>query len=170
MKKYDKTLLKNLYRTMVRIRLVEESFVEPILSGEIKCPVHLYTGEEAIATGICANLTHRDYVFGTHRSHGHYLAKGGGMKKMVAEIYGKVTGSAKGRGGSMHVIDMKVGMLGAAPIVAGTVALAVGAALASHVRKDNRVSVAFFGDGATGEGVLYEALNFAAVKKLPVIF
>ncbi|MDP3956707.1 MAG: thiamine pyrophosphate-dependent dehydrogenase E1 component subunit alpha [bacterium] len=170
LKTYSSDLLQNLYRTMVRIRLVEESFVEPILNGEIKCPVHLYTGEEAIATGICANLTHRDYVFGTHRSHGHYIAKDGGMKEMVAEIYGKVTGCAKGRGGSMHVIDTKVGMLGAAPIVAGTVSLAVGAALASHIRGEKRVAVTFFGDGAVGEGVLHEALNFASVKKLPVIF
>lgn len=170
LKQYPKELLQNLCRTMTRIRLVEESFVGPILSGEIKCPVHLYTGEEAIATGICANLTHKDYIFGTHRSHGHYIAKGGGMKEMVAEIYGKVTGCAKGRGGSMHVIDMRVGMLGAAPIVAGTVSLAVGAALASQIRKENRVSIAFFGDGAVGEGVLHEALNFSAVKKLPVIF
>jgi len=155
---------------MVRIRLVEESFVEPILSEEIRCPVHLYTGEEAVATGVCANLTVRDYVFGTHRSHGHYIAKGGGMKEMVAEIYGKQTGCAKGRSGSMHVIDTKIGMMGAAPIVAGTVSLAVGAALASQIRKENRVTIAFFGDGAVGEGVLHEALNFAAIKKLPVIF
>src|SRR3989344_6918095 len=145
-KTYSWGLLKNLYGTMVRIRLVEESFVEPILSGEIKCPVHLYTGEEAIATGICANLTHKDYTFGTHRSHGHYLAKGGGMKKMVAEIYGKVTGCAKGRGGSMHVIDVRHGMLGAAPIVAGTGSLATGAALAAKIRKEKRLAASFFGD------------------------
>lgn len=170
LKQYHKDFLENLYRTMMRIRLVEESFVEPILSGEIRCPVHLYTGEEAIATGVCANLTDRDYVFGTHRSHGHYIAKGGNMKAMVAEIYGKVTGCAKGRGGSMHVIDTKVGMMGAAPIVAGTVSLAAGAALTSRIRKDNRVTVAFFGDGAVGEGGLHESLNFAAVKKLPMIF
>jgi len=170
MKKYDKTLLKNLYRAMVRIRLVEESFVEPILSGEIKCPVHLYAGEEAIAAGICANLNIKDYIFGSHRSHGHYLAKGGDMNELVAEIYGKVTGCAKGRGGSMHVIDVKHGMLGAAPIVAGTVSLATGAALAAKIRKEKRVAVSFFGDGAVGEGVLHESLNFAALNKLPIIF
>lgn len=170
LKQYPKDFLQSLYRTMVRIRLVEESFVEPILSGEIKCPVHLYSGEEAVATGVCANLTHKDYVFGTHRSHGHYLAKGGDMEAMVAEIYGKVTGCAKGRGGSMHVIDTRVGMMGAAPIVAGTISLAAGAALASRIRKEKRVSVAFFGDGAVGEGGLHESLNFAAVKKLPMVF
>jgi len=155
---------------MLRIRLCEESLVEPIIKGEMKGPVHLYTGEEAIATGVCAALSRKDYVFGTHRSHGHYLAKGGTLQKLIAEIYGKETGCSKGRGGSMHIIDPEKGMLGAAPIVAGTISLAVGAALASKIKGEQRVSVSFFGDGATGEGVLYESLNFAALKKLPVIF
>jgi len=155
---------------MKRIRLCEESLVEPIIKGEMKGPVHLYTGEEAIATGVCAALSRKDYVFGTHRSHGHYLAKGGTLQKLIAEIYGKETGCSKGRGGSMHIIDPEKGMLGAAPIVAGTISLAVGAALASKIKGEQRVSVSFFGDGATGEGVLYESLNFAALKKLPVIF
>jgi len=154
----------------LRIRLCEESLVEPIIKGEMKGPVHLYTGEEAIATGVCAALSRKDYVFGTHRSHGHYLAKGGTLQKLIAEIYGKETGCSKGRGGSMHIIDPEKGMLGAAPIVAGTISLAVGAALASKIKGEQRVSVSFFGDGATGEGVLYESLNFAALKKLPVIF
>ncbi len=170
MKKYPKSFLRDLYKTMLRIRICEESFVDPILKGEIKCPVHLYTGEEAVATGICANLDHKDYIFGSHRSHGHYLAKGGDMKAMVAEIYGKETGCAKGRGGSMHVVDTKVGMMGAVPIVAGTVSLATGAALASKIRKEKRVAVSFFGDGAVGEGILHESLNLAALKKLPIIF
>jgi len=168
--KYSKLFLKQLYRTMLRIRLCEESLVEPIIKGEMKGPVHLYTGEEAIATGVCAALSRKDYVFGTHRSHGHYLAKGGTLQKLIAEIYGKETGCSKGRGGSMHIIDPEKGMLGAAPIVAGTISLAVGAALASKIKGEQRVSVSFFGDGATGEGVLYESLNFAALKKLPVIF
>jgi len=155
---------------MLRIRLCEESLVEPIIKGEMKGPVHLYTGEEAIATGVCAALSRKDYVFGTHRSHGHYLAKGGTLQKLIAEIYGKETGCSKGRGGSMHIIDPEKGMLGAAPIVAGTISLAAGAALASKIKGEQRVSVSFFGDGATGEGVLYESLNFAALKKLPVIF
>jgi len=170
MKEYEKEFLLNLYRTMLQIRLVEESLVEPILNGDVKCPVHLYTGEEAIATGVCAALFETDYVFGNHRSHGHYLAKGGDVKTLVAEIYGKETGCARGRGGSMHVIDPEIGMMGAAPIVAGTISLAVGAALASKIRKDNRVSVSFFGDGATGEGVLYESLNFASLNSLPILF
>lgn len=155
---------------MIKIRLVEESFVEPIVKGEIKTPCHLYTGEEAIATGVCATLNLDDRVFGNHRSHGHYLAKGGSLKKMVAEIYSRKTGCAKGRGGSMHLCAPDVGMMGAAPIVGGTISLAVGSALASKIKKDKRVTVSFFGDGATGEGVLYESLNFASLKKLSIIF
>jgi len=167
---YSNNFAIDLYRKMLEIRLCEESFVEPILKGNVKCPVHLCTGEEAISVGVCAALEATDYVFGNHRSHGHFIAKGGKINEMVAEIYGKVTGCSRGRGGSMHLIDPDVGMLGAAPIVAGTISLAVGAALASRIRNDNRVSVTFFGDGATNEGVLFESMNFAALKKLPVIF
>ena len=170
MRKYSKGFLEKMYRTMVRIRLCEESFVEPILKGEVKCPVHLYSGQEAIATGVCTALKKSDYVFGTHRSHGHYLAKGGGMRELVAEIYCKETGCSKGRGGSMHICAPDLGMVGSAPIVAGTIPLALGAALASKIRKDGKVAVSFFGDGAACEGVLYEALNFAALRKLPIIF
>ena len=170
MTRFSAALKKQLYRSMLRIRICEESLVEPILSGEVRCPVHLYTGEEAVAAGICAALTTEDYLFGTHRSHGHYLAKGGDLKAMMAEIYCRETGCSHGRGGSMHLVAPEVGMLGSAPIVAGTISLALGAALASHIRGDERVTVSFFGDGATGEGVLYEALNFAALRKLPIIF
>ena len=155
---------------MIRIRQCEESLVEPILQGEVKCPVHLYSGQEAVAVGVCASLEKSDYVFGNHRSHGHYIAKGGGIGPLIAEIFGKKTGCSGGRGGSMHVISPAIGMMGAAPIVGGTISLALGAALASKIRKDQRVSVSFFGDGATGEGVLYEALNFAALKQLPILF
>jgi pyruvate dehydrogenase E1 component alpha subunit len=170
MKSYSSEFLIGLLKTMIRIRLCEESFVTPILNGEIRTPCHLYSGEEAIAAGICACLKKEDYIFGNHRSHGHFLAKGGSLNEMVAEIYCKETGCSRGRGGSMHLIDPEVGMMGAAPIVAGTISLAMGAALASSIRKDKRVTVSFFGDGATGEGVLYESLNFAALKKLPLIF
>jgi TPP-dependent pyruvate/acetoin dehydrogenase alpha subunit len=162
--------LKELYTSMLRIRYCEESFVEPILTREVRCPVHLCTGQEAVAAGVCAALKKEDYIFGNHRSHGHYLAKGGGMKELVAEVYGKETGCSRGRGGSMHLVDPSVGMLGSAPIVAGTISLALGAALASTIRKDKRVTVSFFGDGATGEGVLCESLNFAALRSLPIIF
>lgn len=162
--------LRHLYRTMVRIRHCEEALVEPILQGEVKTPCHLYSGQEAIAAGVCATLTDEDYVFGSHRSHGHFLAKGGSMNSLIAEVFCRETGCSRGRGGSMHLIDVGKGMLGSAPIVAETIMLALGAALASAIRKETRVAVAFFGDGATGEGVLYESMNFAALRKLPIIF
>ena len=167
---YPAKFLVDLYRTMIRIRLCEESFVEPILKRDVICPVHLYSGQEAIAAGVCAALKPRDYVFGNHRSHGHYLAKGGSLRAMVAEVYGREAGCSRGRGGSMHLIDPENGMLGSAPIVAGTIPLALGAALAAAIRRDGRVVVSFFGDGATGEGVLYESLNFAALRSLPIMF
>jgi TPP-dependent pyruvate/acetoin dehydrogenase alpha subunit len=160
----------HLYRAMVRIRACEESFIEPILSKEIRCPVHLCTGQEAVAAGVCSTLEKGDYVFGNHRSHGHFLAKGGPMRDLVAEVYCRATGCSRGRGGSMHLIDPSVGMMGSAPIVAGTIPLALGAALAAKIRNDGRIAVSFFGDGATGEGVLCEALNFAALEKLPILF
>lgn len=167
---YSKKFLKKIYRMMLQIRLCEESFINPILKGIIKCPVHLCTGQEAVAVGVGAVLKKDDFIFGNHRSHGHYLAKGGNLNKMVAEVYCRSTGCAKGRGGSMHLRDVSVGMLGSAPIVAGTISLALGAALASKINRDKKVVVSFFGDGAAGEGVLYEALNFAALKKLSIIF
>lgn len=170
MTKYPKDLLERLYRTMVRIRYCEESLVEPILSHEIHTPCHLYSGQEATATGVCAALSSEDYVFGNHRSHGHYIAKGGSIKELIAEIYCKETGCCKGRGGSMHVVSPENGMMGAAPIVAGTISLAMGAALAIQTRGQSNVAVSFFGDGATGEGVLYESMNFAALRKLPLLF
>lgn len=170
MAKYKKGLLERLYREMLRIRAFEESLVQPIIKKEIKCPVHLYTGQEAVAVGVCLALSKKDYVFSNHRSHGHYLAKGGSMEELAAEIYGKEDGCSKGRGGSMHVISKEQGFLGSVPIVGGTISLALGAALANRIRKNRGVAVSFFGDGATGEGVLFESLNFAALKKLPIIF
>ena len=168
--KYSDEFLVGLYRTMIRIRLCEESLVAPIISGEIRTPCHLCSGQEAIAAGVCATLNEKDLIFGNHRSHGHFLAKGGDLKEMVAEIFARETGCSRGRGGSMHLIDPEKGMLGSAPIVAGTISLAVGAALAISIQGDDRVAVSFFGDGATGEGVLYESLNFAALNKLPIVF
>lgn len=167
---YHKDFLKELYWMMKRIRLCEESLIQPISDGRIRCPVHLYSGEEAIATGVCAALKKHDYIFGNHRSHGHFLAKGGNMSAMIAEIYGKESGCSGGRGGSMHLIDPDNGIIGVTPIVAGSVSLAIGSALATKIRKEKNVTVSFFGDGATGEGGLYEAMNFASLKKLPLIF
>ena len=170
MKTYPQEMLHDLYTTMLRIRVCEESLVEPILSGDIRCPCHLYTGEEAVAAGVCAVLSKEDLIFGTHRSHGHFIAKGGSIKEMIAEIYGKESGCCHGRGGSMHVVDPENGIIGVAPIVAGTIPLAMGAALAMKIRKQGNLAVCFFGDGATNEGVFFESLNFAALKKLPLIF
>ena len=165
-----KELLVTLFQNMVRIRLCEEALVSPILSGDIKTPCHLCSGQEAVAVGICSNLAKKDMIFGNHRSHGHFLAKGGKILDLISEVFCKDTGCSRGRGGSMHLIDNNVGMLGSAPIVAGTISLAVGAALACKIRNSNQIAVSFFGDGATNEGVLYESLNFASVNKLPIIF
>ncbi|MCD6581138.1 MAG: thiamine pyrophosphate-dependent dehydrogenase E1 component subunit alpha, partial [Desulfuromusa sp.] len=128
------------------------------------------SGEEAIATGISALLTSEDKVFGNHRSHGHFLAKGGSVAGLIGEVYCRVIGCSRGRGGSMHLIAPEVGFLGAAPIVAGTISLALGAALAHKIQGRDAVAVTYFGDGAAGEGVLYEAMNFASIQNLPLIF
>ena len=165
--------LRSLYTTMLKIRWFEERLVK-LLSKKHKkgiiCPVHLYTGQEAVATGVCANLRKEDFVFSTHRSHGHYIAKGGDIKALMAELYGRVTGCSKGRGGSMHLASPDMGLPGSSAIVAGTIPLAVGAALAFSLKGQDTVSVAFFGDGATNEGVFYESLNFASLQKVPLIF
>jgi pyruvate dehydrogenase E1 component alpha subunit len=158
-----------MYITMLRIRIFEEGII-PLLNNEIKCPVHLCIGQEAVATGVCANLQKNDYVFSTHRSHGHYIAKGGDLNALMAEMYGKASGCAGGRGGSMHLASPEVGLLGSPAIVAGSIPLACGTALSSLLNRSDAVTVSFFGDGATNEGVFYESLNFAALKKLPVIF
>ena len=162
--------LRSMYVTMLRIRKFEERVAELLLHGEINCPTHLYIGQEAVATGICANLWQGDYVFSTHRSHGHYIAKGGDIKALMAELYGKVTGCSRGRGGSMHLASPDIGLPGSSAIVAGTIPLAVGSALAFSLKGQDIVSVVFFGDGAVNEGTWYESLNFASLKKLPVIF
>jgi TPP-dependent pyruvate/acetoin dehydrogenase alpha subunit len=162
--------LRAMYATMLRIRKFEERVAELVSQEEIICPCHLYIGQEAVATGICSALRTDDYVFSTHRSHGHYIAKDGDMKALMAELYGKVTGCSRGRGGSMHLASPDTGLPGSSAIVAGTIPLAVGAALAFSIQKKDSVSVAFFGDGAVSEGVWYESLNFASLKKLPAIF
>jgi acetoin:2,6-dichlorophenolindophenol oxidoreductase subunit alpha len=158
------------WTTMLRIRRAEEAIAALIESGEARCPCHLYIGQEAIATGVCAALARTDSVWGGHRSHGHYLAKGGSLVSMFAEILGKVTGCSGGRGGSMHLLAPDQGILGTVPIVAGTVPLATGAAMAYKMRKEPRVAVAFFGDGTLEEGHVHESMNLAALYRLPVIF
>jgi len=161
---------KKLYKTMVTIRRFEEKIIEVYPKQDMKTPVHLYIGEEAVAAGVCLNLRKDDYIFSTHRSHGHYLAKRGDMKKLVAELYGKRTGCSKGKGGSMHVVDPEVGVCGSTSIVGGNIPLSVGAALASVLQKKDQISVSFFGDGAVDEGAFHEGMSFASLKKLPVVF
>jgi pyruvate dehydrogenase E1 component alpha subunit len=159
-----------LYRTMLTIRLFEQRVAREFRTGEIPGFVHMYVGEEAVAAGVCANLDDADYVTSTHRGHGHCIAKGCDLGRMMAEIYGREDGLCKGRGGSMHIADFSRGMLGANAIVGGGIALATGAGLASAVRGSREVAVAFFGDGAANQGVLHESLNLAAIWKLPVIY
>lgn len=158
------------YRTMRTIREFEERVHVDFATGEIPGFVHLYAGEEASATGICMHLNRDDYIASTHRGHGHCIAKGVDPVGMMAEIWGKRTGTCKGKGGSMHIADLEVGMLGANGIVGGGGPLICGTALASKLRGSNNVGVCFFGDGASNQGTIFEAMNLAAVWKLPVIF
>jgi TPP-dependent pyruvate/acetoin dehydrogenase alpha subunit len=162
--------LLSLYRQMQLIRVVELRIAELYPEQEMRCPVHLSVGQEAAEAGACAALEGRDYVMSGHRSHGHYLGKGGDLKRMMAEIYGKVTGCASGVGGSMHLIDLDAGFLGAAPIVGSTIPIAVGSAFASKLRGDDSVTMLFLGDGATECGVFHESLNFAKLHELAVVF
>jgi len=155
---------------MLAIRLFEDRIAALYSEQEMKCPVHLCIGEEAIAAGVCAHLKKEDYIFSTHRSHGHCIAKGMDLKPIAAELYGRTNGCSRGRGGSMHLVDPDNGIPGTTAIVGGCIPLAAGAALASKLKADGRVSVAFFGDGAMDEGVFHETLNFASLKKLPVVF
>ena len=155
---------------MLRIRLFEESLIPLINDGTIKTPVHLCIGQEAVAVGVCSALRPQDHVYSHHRSHGHYLAKGGDMKRLCAEIYGKKTGCCHGRAGSMHIMDPDVGFMGVSAMIAGSVSLAVGDAMTTKLRKEDRVTVAVFGDGAMGEGIIYEAINLAVLYELPIIF
>lgn len=159
------------YKTMCLIRAFETSVKHDFLNGEIPGFVHLYIGEEAVATGICAALDDTDYIESTHRGHGHCIAKGADIDRMMAEIFGKETGLCKGKGGSMHIADFSVGMLGANGVVGGGYNLAAGAALANKlILKNDRVSVVFFGDGASNRGTFHEAANASSAWKLPTIF
>lgn len=155
---------------MVLIRLAEERIGQLVESREIKTPCHLSIGQEAIPVGVCAALRQDDTAWGGHRSHGHYLAKGGDLNAMMAEIFGKATGCAQGRGGSMHLVAPDQGIFGTVPLVAATIPMAVGAALSAKLRGTDQVAVAFFGDGATDEGHFHESLNLAALYRLPVLF
>lgn len=159
-----------MYEQLVRTRMVEEAIVALYPQQEMRCPTHLSVGQEAPAVGVSAHLATSDLAFGGHRSHAHYLAKGGNLKAMLAELYGKVTGCARGKGGSQHLIDTSCGFMGAAPILSSTISVGVGAGWGALQEGKGRVVVVYFGDGATEEGNFHEAMNFAGVKRLPVIF
>jgi TPP-dependent pyruvate/acetoin dehydrogenase alpha subunit len=163
-------LIARLYRSLFRIRRVEEEVARIYPSDKIKSPVHLSIGQEAVAVGVCDPLRKDDILFGTYRDHATYLAKGGDLRKMIAELYGKATGCAKGKGGSMHLIDLGVGSMGASAIVGTTIPHAVGFSYALRLEKSDRLVVSMFGDGAVDEGAFHESLNWAAVQRLPVIF
>ncbi len=168
---YTKEFAEQLYETMSMIRKFEECVKHDFLAGEIPGFAHSYIGEEAIATGICAALRKDDVIASTHRGHGHCVAKGADVNRMMAEIFGKKTGLCQGRGGSMHIADFGIGMLGANGVVGGGYNLATGAALAfKNVLKTDQVAVVFFGDGASNRGTFHEAMNVASAWKLPVIF
>ncbi|XOQ48770.1 MAG: E1-dh domain-containing protein [Eubacteriales bacterium] len=166
----DQQSLLECYKTMLKIRMVEQRIAEEYKYDEMKTPIHLSIGQEAIAVGVCRHLRPEDYLFVTHRSHAQYLAKGGNLNKMIAELYLRKTGCSSGRGGSMHLIDTEVGMMGSSAIVGGDIPLGTGTALASKLKGDGRVTAVFFGDGAVDEGTFHESLNFAALKKLPVLY
>ncbi len=168
---YTKEFAEQLYETMSMIRKFEECVKHDFLAGEIPGFAHSYIGEEAIATGICAALRKDDVIASTHRGHGHCVAKGADVNRMMAEIFGKKTGLCQGRGGSMHIADFGIGMLGANGVVGGGYNLATGAALAfKNVLKTDQVAVVFFDDGASNRGTFHEAMNVASAWKLPVIF
>jgi TPP-dependent pyruvate/acetoin dehydrogenase alpha subunit len=159
-----------LYRTLFRIRHVEEEIARIYPTDQIKSPVHLSIGQEAISVGICAALEEDDIVFGTYRGHALYLAKGGDLPAMIAELYGRITGCARGKGGSMHLVDPECGVMGMSAVVGTTIANAAGYAYALRSRRSSAIVASFFGDGATEEGVFAETLNFAALKQLPILF
>lgn len=159
-----------LFREMLRIRLIEEAIADRYSQQKMRCPVHLSIGQEAVAVGVCKAVLHEDYLISNHRAHAHYLAKGGDLKRMLAEIYGKKTGCSIGRGGSMHLVDLAVGMMGSTPIVAGSIPVGVGLAFGAQLKGESRLVVIFVGEGATEEGVFAECLNFAVLRKLPVLF
>jgi len=160
----------HIYYKLLRIRRIEEAIANKYSEWKMRCPVHLSIGQEAIPVGLSEHLSKDDHVYSNHRSHGHYFAKGGNLKRMIAELYGKETGCCGGRGGSMHLIDLDVGFMGSTPIVGGTVPLAVGDAWSAKLKGEERITVVYFGDGCFEEGVLHESMNFAALHKLPVVF
>ena len=170
MQKHKVNLIKKFYRSLYRIRRVEEEIARIYPTDKIKSPVHLSIGQEAVSVGVCETLRADDIVFGTYRGHAMYLAKGGDLKKMIAELYGKIDGCAKGKGGSMHLIDADKGVMGTSAIVGTSIPNSIGYALGLKYKGSDALVASFFGDGAVDEGAFHESLNFAVIKKLPVLF
>ncbi len=166
----DRAKALHFYRQMVKIRLFEEQVNQLYLSAKMPGLAHLYIGQEAVAVGVCEALRRDDYITSTHRGHGHCLAKGASPDKMFAELLGKVAGYCRGKGGSMHIADQDTGNLGANAIVGGSAGIATGAAMSAKMRRSGQVAVCFFGEGALGQGLLYESMNMASLWKLPVIY
>jgi len=166
----EPALARDLLCRMKRIRAAEETIACRYPEAKMRCPTHLCTGQEAVPAGVGAVLTREDFAVGTHRSHGHYLAKGGDLRRMIAEIYGKATGCSGGKGGSMHLVDESAGFMGSTSIVGGTIPVGTGLGLSISIRGTGNVSCVFLGDAATEEGVFYESVNFALLKKLPVLY
>ena len=165
-----KELYMLMLRRMMLIRRFDETVKELVQSGELVGMAHCYIGEEAVAVGACTALRDEDYITGNHRSHGHPISKGGDIRRAMAELLGKATGYCKGKGGSMHLADFEIGILGESGIVASALPVAVGAALGSRMQNNDRVVISFFGDGASNQGACHEAMNMASIWKLPVIF
>lgn len=166
-------LKKQLYKNIYRIRAVEEMIAMKYETGQkglMRCPVHLSSGQEVVAAAFSKIVKKNDYAVGTHRGHAHYLAKGGNLNKMIAEIYGKKDGCSGGKGGSMHLVDLDVNFMGTTAIVGSSIPIGVGIALSNKIKRKKDISFIFFGDGAVESGVFYESLNFASIKKLPVVF
>ena len=170
MEKRSNNPAARLYRSMFLIRRVEEEIIRLYPTDKIKSPVHLSIGQEAVAAAVCDHLEKSDILFGTYRGHALYLAKGGDVPRMMAELYGKVDGCARGKAGSMHLVDPEVGMMGTSAVVATGISNAVGAALALKMQRSKAIVVCFFGEGAIDEGAWHESMNFASLKKLPILF
>ena len=160
----------DLFFKMLRIRRIEEAIADRYSEQKMRCPTHLSIGQEGVAVGVSEVLKDEDLIMRTHRCHAHYLAKGGNLKKMLAELHGKKTGCSLGRGGSVHLVDLSVGMMGATPIAGNSIPVATGLAFASQLKNDKKITVSFFGEGATEEGAFAESLNFATLKNLPILF
>ncbi len=166
----NKELLVHMLQKMFEIRFFEEKVFDLYGQNLVPGTIHLYAGEEAVAVGVCSNLRNDDYITSTHRGHGHCIAKGADMKRVMAEILGKETGYCKGKGGSMHIADFNVGMLGATAVVGAGLPIAVGAGLSAKLRHTDQVTACFFGEGASNQGTFHESLNLASIWNLPVIF